>query len=216
MKFFERLFSIFRIASRRPPNHFMKRLGQQANYVVIGTGALLEYIDTPSRENAIRVRQLERKADMVRRNLINELNRAFVTPIDREDLFSLSRAIDDVLDYAYSTTYELYILDVQPNPYLRQMAKILVMSAREIEQAINCIEHKPTRADEHAMRIKALENRMEKLHAKALAALFQNPQDLQDVVEMMKLHEIYRHMNHAVGSAEQAADLISDIRIKLY
>jgi uncharacterized protein len=216
MGLFEHLRSRVRNAARRQPHRFIVQLNQQARIVVAGTQALLDYMDEPSEENAARVRQYERQADAVRRRLVDDLNGAFVTPIDREDLFSLSRAIDDVLDYAYSTINELYILKVRPNPHLRVMAQLLLLSAREIDRAIQCLEHDPPRANKHAMRIKAIENRMEKLHAQALAALFQEPRDLQDVVEMMKLREIYRHMYHAVGSAEQAANKISDIRVKFY
>lgn len=216
MKFFSQLRERVRSAGRRQPNRFIARLGQQAHLVVQGTEALLDYMDAPSKENAVRVRHLERQADHVRRQLVNELNRAFVTPIDREDLFSLSRAIDDVMDYAYSTINELYVLDVQPNRYLGVMAKLLHRSAEEIELAIHCLEDQPARANKHAMHIKALENKMETLHAKALAALFQRPDDLEDIVEMLKLREIYRHMYHAVRSAEFAANMISDIRVKLY
>lgn len=202
--------------SRRKPNKFIARLLQQTSIVVKGTQALLAYMHEPTKQNAARVGQIERQADAVRRLLIQELNRTFVTPIDREDLFGLSRAIDDVLDYAYSTTNELDILNVEPNKYLRAMAQLLLLSAHELQKAMMALEHQPAQADAHVMRAKAIENRMDQLYAKALADLFNNPRDLADVVEMMKLREIYRHMYHAIGSAEQAANVISDIRIKFY
>ena len=148
--------------------------------------------------------------------LIDELNRSFVTPIDREDLFALSRAIDDVLDYAYSTTSEMDILNVAPTPYLGTMAQLLCDSAEEIHSAMERLEQHPGVAGNHALRIKAIENRMDTLYAEALASLFCEPDDLKEVVNMLKLREIYRHMFHAVGSAEQAANIISDIVIKFY
>jgi uncharacterized protein len=201
---------------RRKPNKFIARLHEQAAIVVKGTHALLTYMQEPTRENAARVGEIEREADAVRRSLIQELNRTFVTPIDREDLFGLSRAIDDVLDYAYSTTNELDILNVKPNKYLRAMAQLLLLSAQELQKAMEQLEYQPKQVDIHVMRAKAIENRMDQLYAKALADLFNNPRDLADVVEMLKLREIYRHMYHAIGSAEQAANVISDIRVKFY
>jgi hypothetical protein len=57
---------------------------------------------------------------------------------------------------------------------------------------------------------------METLYAEALAHLFDEPKDLKQVISMFKLREIYRHMFHAVGSAEQAANIIGDIVIKFY
>ncbi len=216
----KRLITKFREgASRlfqRKPNRFLKRLSEQSAIVILGTEALIDYMAKPNKKNAARVRSLEKEADEVRRILIDELNRTFVTPIDREDLFGLSRAIDDVLDYAYSTTNEMDILNVTPNSYLRSMAELLRNSAEEIHLAIERLEHHPNVAGDHSMRIKAIENQMETLYAEALAHLFDEPKDLKEVITMFKLREIYRHMFHAVGSAEQAANIIGDIVIKFF
>jgi uncharacterized protein len=201
---------------QRRPNKFITRLLEQATVVVEGTQALIDYMDKPNKKSAARVRDIEKQADEVRRILIDELNRTFVTPIDREDLFALSRAIDDVLDYAYSTTNEMDILTVAPNTYLRTMAEMLHNSAEEIRLAMERLEHHPGVADTHAVRVKTIENGMETLYAEALANLFSDPRNLKDVVNMLKLREIYRHMYHAVGSAEQAANIINDIVMKFY
>jgi len=198
------------------PNRFIERMHTQAYIVTLGTQALVDYMDNPNKKNSIRVRELEKQADEERHRLIDELNRSFVTPIDREDLFALSRAIDDVLDYAYSTTNEMDILSVAPTPHLRKMAQLLADTAQEIFQAMECLGQAPRMAGDHAMRIKAIENGMETLYAEALASLFNEPDNLKEVVNMLKLREIYRHMFHAVGSAEQAANTIGDIVIKFY
>ena len=188
----------------------------QAFIVTLGTQALVDYMDNPNKKNSIRVRELEKQADEERHRLIDELNRSFVTPIDREDLFALSRAIDDVLDYAYSTTNEMDILNVTPTPHLHRMAQLLADTAQEIFHAMERLEQNPRLAGDHAMRIKAIENCMETLYAEALAGLFNEPDNLKEVVNMLKMREIYRHMFDAIGSAEQAANIIGDIVIKFY
>lgn len=201
---------------QRKSNRFLIRLLEQSAIVSEGTQALIDYMETPTKKNAAAVRELEKQADEVRRILIDELNRTFVTPIDREDLFGLSRAIDDILDYAYSTTNEMDILKVAPNPYLCQMAELLHSGAEEIHLAMERLEHHPNVADSHAVRVKAIENRMDTLYAEALAHLFDDPENLKEVVTMLKLREIYRHMYHAVGATEQAANHINDIVMKFY
>jgi uncharacterized protein Yka (UPF0111/DUF47 family) len=173
-------------------------------------------MEKPNKKNAARVQMLEKEADEIRRILIDELNRTFVTPIDREDLFTLSRAIDDVLDYAYSTTNEMDILAVLPNEYLKSMSELLHRGAEELHLAIARLESHPKVADDHAVRVKAIENQMDRLYAEALAHLFDEPRSLKDVVTMLKLREIYRHMFHAVGSVEQAANIVGDIVMKFY
>src|SRR4030067_3341830 len=91
--------------------------------------------------------------------LIDELNKTFVTPFDREDIFALSRTIDDVLDYAYSTVSELEILKVSPTGYMQNMAALLRDAAFELSSAVNCLDEHPAVANDHAQRAKALENR---------------------------------------------------------
>ena len=86
------------IFSRKETNRFIELLIKQAEYSVLGTQKLLEYVKEPSEARAMAVTQLEKEADEVRRILIDELNKTFVTPIDREDIFALSLTIDDVLD----------------------------------------------------------------------------------------------------------------------
>ena len=75
-------------------------------------------------EAAARLVSTEKEADEARRILISELNKTFITPFDREDIFSLSRTIDDVLDYAYSTVTEMEVLKVRPTPFMLRIASI--------------------------------------------------------------------------------------------
>lgn len=201
---------------QRSPNLFIVRLIEQSRIVQEGTEALIDYMKKPSKKNASIVRAYEKDADEIRRIMIDELNRTFVTPIDREDLFGLSRAIDDILDYADSTVAEMDILNVEPNKYLQEMADMLKQGAEEIHLAMERLEHHPNVADSHAVRAKAIENRMEELYANAIADLFRDPDNLKDVVNMLKLREIYRHMLYAVRSTEQAANIINDIVMKFY
>jgi len=208
----DRLKALF---SRRP-NLFIERLIEQSRLVEEGTEALTSYMKKPNNKNVALIRDYEKQADEIRRIMIDELNRTFVTPIDREDLYSLSRAIDDILDYAYFTVNEMEMLKVEPNEYLKEMADMLKLGAEEIHLAMERIENHPTVADSHAIRAKGIENRMEELYATAIADLFKNPDNLKEVVNMLKLREIYHHMLYAVRSTEQAGNIISDIVIKFY
>ena len=201
---------------RRRHNRFIDRLIEHTTIVVDGTSALQDYMKKPNKKNAAHVRQLEKEADEIRRIFIDELNRTFITPIDREDLFALSRAIDDIIDHAYRTINEMDILDVSPTNYLREMTEMLHNGADEIKLAIERIEQHPNVADTHAVRAKSIENQMEKLYAEAIADLFKKPENLNDVVDMMKLREIYRNMLYAVQSTEDAANIISDIIVKFF
>jgi predicted phosphate transport protein (TIGR00153 family) len=201
---------------QRKPDHFIERLQQQCELGIEAVGALTDYMKKPNKKNAQRVRQLEKDADEVRRVLVDELNRTFVTPIDREDIYALSRAIDDILDDTWLTINEMDILDVVPNNFLRDMVALLNRGAEEIKLAIDRLEQHPSVASNHAIRAKAVENDMELLYAQALADLFNKPKDLEHVVIMLKLREIYRHLFHAAERIGDAADSVDDIVVKSF
>ena len=202
------------IFSRKRTNRFIELIIKQAEYTVEGMQKLLEYVREPSAEIAQEVTSIEKKADEVRRVLIDELNRTFVTPIDREDIFALSLTIDDVLDYADTTVEEMHMLRVAPNAFMERMVSLLTDAAREIYMGVMRLEDHPNVANDHAVRAKALENRMESVYREAIADLFTMPRDIDHVVEMLKLREIYRHLSNAADRGDQAANVLGDIVVK--
>jgi predicted phosphate transport protein (TIGR00153 family) len=202
------------IFSRKRTNRFIELIIKQAEYTVEAMQKLLEYVREPSAEIAQEVTSIEKKADEVRRVLIDELNRTFVTPIDREDIFALSLTIDDVLDYADTTVEEMHMLRVAPNAFMERMVSLLTDAAREIYMGVMRLEDHPNVANDHAVRAKALENRMESVYREAIADLFAMPRDIDHVVEMLKLREIYRHLSNAADRGDQAANVLGDIVVK--
>ncbi len=194
---------------------FVRLLIEQAAKTLEGMEGLEEYMKDRGEEAAEKVTRAEKEADELRRILIDELNRTFVTPIDREDIFALSRAIDDILDYGYSTVDEMTILNVEPNSYLRRMVSILKTAANEIYTATLRLKDHPGVANEHALRAKALENRVEDVYREALADLFSGPKEVEHVVAMLKLREIYRHLSNSADRGDEAANVITDIVVKM-
>jgi hypothetical protein len=202
------------IFTRKKANRFIELLIKQSEYTEEGMEALLQFVRLNDGTFARRVSEIETQADEVRRILIDELNRTFVTPIDREDIFALSMTVDDILDYAYTTVEEMSLLHVRPNPYIERMVSLLTDAAREIHMGVERLEDHPNVANDHAVRAKALENRMESVYREAIAALFQMPHDIEQVVEMLKLREIYRHLSNAADRGDAAANVIGDIVVK--
>lgn len=201
-------------ARKSKPDIFLRLISEQAHHTQQGLEALLAYMRDPSEATAAQVRTTEKDADEVRRILIDELNRSFVTPFDREDLFALSRAIDDVLDYADTTVDEMVLLGVTPNSFLVRMVSLLRDAAEEINRGVQRLVDRPNVANDHAVRAKALENRVESVYREAVGALFSGPRDLDHVVEMLKLREIYRHLSNAADRGDEAANIIGDIVVK--
>ena len=204
---------MFRFFKRRE-DKFSKLIEEQAALTLEGLKLLVKYLEIQDRELAEQLSLKEKEADEVRRILIDELNHSFVTPFDREDIFALSRSIDDVIDYADSTVSEMVTLKVQPTQYMQRMATLLKDAAYELYQAVLRLQKHPNVAIDHAQRAKALENRVEGVYREALADLFSGPEDLHHVVEMLKLREVYRHLSNAADRGDEAANIIADVVVK--
>lgn len=199
---------------KRRSNRFIELLMKQAEYTAEGMLTLLQYVKQPDESLSVRLSAQEKEADEVRRILIDELNRTFVTPIDREDIFTLSLTVDDVLDYANTTLEELSMFEIRPTPYLERMVSLLSDAAREIHLAVQRLEDHPSVANDHAVRAKALENRVETVYREAIADLFRMPRDVDHIVEMLKLREVYRHLSNAADRGDAAANVVGDIVVK--
>ena len=196
-------------------DNFVRYLIEQAELDVRGLEKLVAYMKDGTSESAEGVNRAEKDADEVRRLLVDELNRTFVTPFDREDIYSLSRAVDDIIDYAHTTVEEMTLLAVAPDQHLLRMAQILLEGSLEIHQALQRIQSHPGVANEHVRRAKGAENQMEKAYRNAVAELFNGPSEPAYIVSMLKKREIYRHLSNAADRADEAANVISDIIVKM-
>lgn len=190
--------------------NFYKMLSDQTSKTLEGIEALKVFVENQNQENAKRVKDIEREADELRRILVEELHKTFVTPVDREDIYALSRAIDDIVDYANTTVDEMEIYGVASEEHLREMVDILRRGAHEISDAVKILETYPNIAMEHSVKAKFYENAMEKTYHTALADLFKKT----DTVYMLKMREIYRHLSNAADRSDEAANIICSIVMK--
>jgi predicted phosphate transport protein (TIGR00153 family) len=205
---------VFWFKKRRPfpgsKSQFFEILSRQAAKTLEGLEALWNFAENGTKENANLVRNVEREADELRRILIQELDQTFVTPLDREDIYNLSRAIDDVVDYANTTVDEMEVYEVKGDNHIKEMVNILQKAARELNDAVKILKDYPKIALEHAVKAKSYENLMEKAYHFALADLFKGT----DTVYMLKMREIYRHLSNAADRGDEAANIISSIVMK--
>jgi uncharacterized protein len=207
-------FSFLQKMFKRKENVFIQLIIQQAAITLAGLEDLQGYVENQSQAAAAQLTAHEKEADEVRRILINELNKTFVTPFDREDIFSLSRAIDDVLDYAYSTVTEMEMFKVKPTQHMQVISGLLRDAANELYLAVMRLQEHKDVASDHVQRAKSIENRVEEAYRLALAELFANVEDVKGVVKVMKLREVYRHLSNAADRGDEAANVIADIIVK--
>ncbi|MCB9418540.1 MAG: DUF47 family protein [Ardenticatenaceae bacterium] len=195
-------------------SNFIQMLIEQGEYAVMSVEALQAYFRKQSDKKSTRARQVEKEADEVQRILVNELQQTFVTPIDREDIFSLSRAIDNFIDYVYDTVEELEIFEIGASEAVSDIAVMLLEMANELLLALQRLLDHPGVASEHARRMKALENEVENAYRHNLAKLFQGPENIHQVMDILKMREVLRHLSNAADQGDRAADIIMDIVVK--
>ncbi len=193
---------------------FFQLLIKQSEKTLEGMQVLIKFMEEPNEESSLAIDQLEHEADEIRRTLIETLNKSFVTPIDREDIFALSREVDDILDYGYSTVDEMVILNVKPNDNLKRMVIILEEATNQIHLAVLQLGKNSQNILEHATRAKKLENRVEGVYRKALAELFNTVCEASEILEILKMREIYRHLSNAADRIDEAANVLSDVAVK--
>lgn len=173
---------------------------------------LVEFFTNNNKELADKIYHLERDADDFRRILLDNLNRTLVTPFDREDIDSLSNNIDEIVDSAKITVEEFKIFKLNINEDLLLMANILQRGSLEIFESLQKLQNYPNIAKEHAVKAKQTENHMHHVYLKSLAKLFDNENNSPGY--MLKMRELYRHLNRSADKCDDAANTILNIIIK--
>ncbi len=194
---------------------FLQLLIDQSAKALEALEELQRYLEGGGDKAARRVSDIEKEADELRRIVTAELNRTFITPIDPEDIYSLSRTIDEIVDYADTTADEMELFELKANDYLKQMVALLLEGAHEIHLAMTRLKDHPTVAGEHAARARSLENRVEKVYRHAVADMLAHAQDVPKVIEALKYREVYRHLSNAADRYAEAADVVNHIVVKI-
>jgi uncharacterized protein len=162
-------------------------------------------------DDAKKLRDLEHQGDEITHRIINELNTTFITPFDREDIYALASAIDDVLDYAEETADTIMLDRVTDiTAEARQMGEILVQIGHELGQAVDQLDSRKTMT-QHWMRIHDLENQGDRITREAIGALFQ---DGHDPVHIIKWKDVYALLEKTVDRAEDVANILETVTIK--
>ena len=203
----------FKALTRSNDRRFVELLSKQADLTVRALQVLEKFgreVDGNT-DLVDQLKDIEREGDAARRVLIDELLHTYATPFDREDLFALSRAIDDILDAANETAVELAMYRIGPPEGLNEIVKVLLEGSRHISAAVGELLDHPGVAAEHAVRAKRSENRIDSLYHQAVGRLFDSKAEMSQI---LKSREIYRHLKNSADRIDRAADEISVIVIK--
>lgn len=196
---------------RKKEDNFFDLLTKQSELLAKGMHLLHEYCLTGDEKVADAVIKTEDEGDMVRRILVDEINKSFITPFDREDLFKLSSKLDEILDYAKTSVDEIRLFKVKADTEMTDITAALSEMADHIILAVSNMEHHEAISSDEAIYVKAMENKVGDLTVKALTKLF----DEADFRSIFKYREIYRHLNQTADIGDEAMDCLLKILVKM-
>jgi uncharacterized protein len=159
----------------------------------------------------LEIKQLEHEGDRLTREVVDLLNRTFVTPFDRDDIYLLASAIDDVCDHIDEAAGNIVGYGVeQIRPKAKEQAKVIVRSAEKLNEAVERLEgFKDSSSQLHALR--DLEDEGDRLNRDAVSELFSSGEDPIVVIRWKDIHE---QLEEAVDACENAADVLEAILVK--
>ncbi len=203
---------MFRLIPRE--EKFFEFFNKAANNILDGAKALVQMMDEHDGDLEKGWKQLEEfehEGDKITHQIIRKLNRTFITPIDREDIHSLTVALDDVMDLIEAVAARMSLYKIkQPTEEARKLAQVILKSAEEIVKAVSNLE----RLDdvmEHCIEINRLENVADDVSREAIADLFDKGHDPMDVI---KWKEIYETMETATDRCEDVANIVEAVALK--
>jgi uncharacterized protein len=165
----------------------------------------------PLWDKADEIKEVEHKCDFLTHEIIQRLHRTFVTPLDREDIHSLARSLDDVMDAIDATAaivrlYQITVVRTEA----RELARIIMGSADQIVKALKALERRRGVA-EPAVEINRLENEADRMHQIAVRRLFEEE---RDPVQIMKWKEILDFLEDATDRCEDVANVLEGVVVK--
>ncbi len=184
-------------------------LRHQLAVTIAGTDAFAAWAGGDT-EAAATVRDYEHRADEARRDLHTTLKDAFVTPLEPEDLFALSRGLDRILNQAKDLVRESEVMDCPPDARLAEMASLLASSVRGLDAALAKLEPRAGDATEAADAVTKEARRLERVYRAAMAELLA----VDDLREVMARRELYRRCSRMGESAVDVAERVLYVAVK--
>jgi predicted phosphate transport protein (TIGR00153 family) len=160
---------------------------------------------------ATEIAVLEHRGDEVIHEVFTRLNQTFITPIDPEDIHSISAALDNVMDGIEDTSHRLVSYRINPiPPIMVTLAEIVAGCAKSLKSAFEALENDGPLM-EHSIEINRLENEADRIGRSAVADLFDKE---SDPITLIKLKEVYEFFENTIDCCEDVADVLQNVVVK--
>ena len=172
---------------------------------------LMDHFEDPQLSQK-KIKDVEHKADHLTHEIIKKLNKSFVTPLDREDIYALSGALDDILDLIDASAQRVVMYNVdKPTQEAKELAFLILKSCQAIDKAVALLGGKLEPIAEYCMEVNSLENEADRVCREAVSQLFDEE---KDPIQLIKWKEIYETLERATDKCEDAANILESVVVK--
>ncbi|BCZ45989.1 hypothetical protein psyc5s11_20560 [Clostridium gelidum] len=196
---------------------FYKLFLEAAKNVNEGARILRGSLDTLSdkESNVDKIEELEHEGDKLVTIVVKELNEAFITPIDREDIYSIIKKLDDVLDLINSTMHRFLMYDINESTHEAKLLADMIVKCTEhildLMIGLNSVGNKAKYIEEKIIIIHDIESEADSLFRKTVSNLFKNE---TNAIEIIKWKEIYQILENTIDNCEKIANTVEGVVIK--
>ncbi len=194
---------------------FFKLFKQMTENIIVGAKLLKDMLDNfenPA-ESQRKIKDIEHVGDSLTHEIIQMLNKTFVTPLDREDIYSLASKLDDILDLIDASSQRVIMYNVDSIPAeAKSLGFIILQSCYAVDKAVAMLGKKTNEQIFAAcVEINALENEADRVSREAISRLFDEE---KDPIQLIKWKEIYETLERATDKCEDAANILESVVVK--
>jgi len=195
-------------------DEYFDLFSQMSGKIQAAADKLVEMFEGPASEydsSSKNIKSLEHECDELTHTITRKLNKSFITPFDREDIYSLSVRLDDVCDYIDAAARAVVMYDIKAvDVHAQHLTVVIQKLAREINSAVSLLK-KSDGMKPHLLEIQRLENDADEIYFRGIADLFKNG---TDPVTIIKLKELYEILENATDICESVGNIMESIVLK--
>ena len=190
---------------------FLGMLSEQAAQTLVGVENLVEWLNTPEPSEPESLARLEQEVDEKRHEFEDLLTNAFSTPFDRQDMYSLSRRIDYILNYSHETAAEMFAFRVSPDRPIHEMARALLKGTGHLAEGVKVMQSDHRQA---TVEIRESRRAIEKIEAQYISGMAELLNS-DDPMRAMRKREIYHHLRDGGRALRNSIDILHKIVVGL-
>ena len=190
---------------------FEDMLAHQSDWTVAGVKAFVSWLETRPLSNPHELERIEHEVDIMRHELEDKLIRSFSTPFDRQDIYSISRQMDYILNFSKETAKEMFAFGVQADKTILAMAQSLLSGTECISRGIRSLNSDKDAVEEEIRHARDSYHVMEEEYINGMTELFRT----NDAMNALRTREIYHHLRDAGRAMRDTLDILHNAVIDL-